>query len=368
MGADSNRDTGIRGRTSTDSERLRERRMTIDRFGIYRSLEPRGVLPQQAEKLDTSLALREDEILIAVDKLCIDSASYAQIRESCNGDAAAMTRRIDNIVRERGKLHNPVTGSGGMLLGTVAELGRHRVEPAEGTRVATLVSLTLTPLTLDAITHLDPASEKVSVSGRAILFGSGIYAVVPDDLPENAVLAALDVCGAPAWMARLARPGTNVVVIGAGGKSGMLACAQATRSLAGSGRLIGLCWPEDTTVAAKEAGAETIAVDCTDPAAVLDAVTGALEGELADLVFVCANVPACEGGAVLACADEGRIVFFSMATSFSAAALTAEGAGKACEMTIGNGYVPGHAELALDLVRSDPAVARRLAGGSEENP
>ena len=76
-------------------------------------------------------------------------------------------------------------------------------------------------------------------------------------------------------------------------------------------------------------------------------------GDEADLVFVCSNVPGCEGGAILGCSDQGRIVFFSMATSFTSAALLAEGLGKACEMTIGNGYVPGHAELALDLVRSD---------------
>ena len=63
----------------------------------------------------------------------------------------------------------------------------------------------------------------------------------------------------------------------------------------------------------------------------------------------------------MACTDEGRIVFFSMATSFPAAALAAEGLGKSCEMTIGNGYVPGHAQLALDLVRTDPALAARMS-------
>lgn len=333
----------------------------MDRFGTYRSLEPRGVLPQQADKLDATTPLAEDEIGIDVEMLNIDSASYAQIRSECAGDADTMARRIEAIVSERGKMHNPVTGSGGMLLGTVADLGSHRVEPAPGTRVATLVSLTLTPLRLDEVVELDPSSEKVKVKGRAILFGSGIYAPVPEDLPEDLVLGVLDVCGAPAWMARLARKDMRIVVIGAGGKSGMLACAQAIRTMEASGRVLGLCWPEDTVVAAKEAGAEAIAVDCTDPMAVAGAVADAFDGQLADLVFVCSNVPGCEGGAVMACADEGRIVFFSMATSFTAAALSAEGLGKSCEMTIGNGYVPGHAELALGLVRSEPALAARMA-------
>jgi L-erythro-3,5-diaminohexanoate dehydrogenase len=174
-------------------------------------------------------------------------------------------------------------------------------------------------------------------------------------------LGVLDVCGAPAWTARLARPAMRVVVLGAGGKSGMLACAQARRSVGPEGRVVGLCWPESTAVAAKEAGAEALVVDCTDPVAVADAVAGALGHGGADLVVVCTNVPGCEGGAILACADDGRVVFFSMATSFQAAALGAEGLGKSCEMIVGNGYLPGHAELALDLIRSDPALLARFS-------
>ncbi len=287
------------------------------------------------------------------------------MKEATRGDSEKMRELILQTVKKRGKLHNPATGSGGMLIGTVAQLGEHRAKPKVGTRIASLVSLTLTPLELDEIIDLDPASEKVPVRGRAILFGSGSYAAVPGDLPDDVVLGVLDVCGSPAWMARLARPGMNVVVIGAGGKSGVLACAQAGRILDKEGSVLGLCWPEDTTVAAKEAGAEAVAVDCTDAVAVVDVVADTFKGSLADLVFVCANVPGCEGGAILACTDEGRVVFFSMATSFSAAALNAEGLGKSCELTIGNGYVPGHAELALDLVRNDRRLLDLFSGGLE---
>ncbi|MEA2453711.1 MAG: L-erythro-3,5-diaminohexanoate dehydrogenase [Actinomycetota bacterium] len=333
----------------------------MERFGTHRSLEPVGALPQQAIKLDPRAPLTPDELAIDVDYLNIDSASWRQLRESTDGSASAMSARIMEIVAERGKMHNPVTGSGGMLVGTVAELGAHRTSPSVGTRIATLVSLTLTPLQLDAILELDPDSEKVKVKGRAILFGSGIYQTVPEDLPDAVTLGVLDVCGAPAWMAKLANPGMKVAVIGAGGKSGMLACAQAARVVGDAGRVLGLCYPEDTVVLAKEAGAEAIVCDCTDATAVAAAVSDAFMGDEADLVFVCTNVAGCEGGAILACSDQGRIVFFSMATSFTSAALLAEGLGRSCEMTIGNGYVPGHAELALDLVRSDERLLERFS-------
>ena len=333
----------------------------MERFGVHRSIEPVGALPQQAQRVNTDAPLAADELAIDVEYLNIDAASWTQIRNDRDGDPDAMRARVLEIVRSRGKMHNPMTGSGGMLVGTVAELGAHRREPAVGTRIATLVSLSLTPLVIDEILELDPASEKVKVKGRAILFGSGIYAEVPDDLSDEVTLGVLDVAGAPAWAARLVKPRMRVVVIGAGGKSGMLVSAQARRNAGDEGRVVGLCYPASTAEAAQDAGAEAIVVDCTDAVATSEAVMDAFEGRLADLVFVCTNVPGCEGGAILSCEDDGRIVFFSMATSFTSAALVAEGLGKYPEMTIGNGFVPGHARLALDLVRDEPALLKRFA-------
>lgn len=331
----------------------------FERFGMHRSLEPKGALPQQARRLDTTSPLTGGEMLIDVDHLNIDSASWHQLRTATGSDEHAMRKAIEHIVRSRGKMHNPATGSGGMLVGTVAALGPDRTEPAVGTRIASLVSLTLTPLQLHDIVELDPASEQIRINGRAILFESSSFAIVPDDLPETTVLGILDVCGAPAWTARVVEPGMNVVVVGAGGKSGMLVCAQASELVGPSGRVIGLCWPEDTAAAAKDAGAEAIVVDGTRPGEVFDAVRRNL-GATADVVFVCANVPGCEGGALLSCADDGRVIFFSMATSFTAAALIAEGLGRSSQMTIGNGFVPGHADLALALARRHPRLLERF--------
>jgi L-erythro-3,5-diaminohexanoate dehydrogenase len=79
-------------------------------------------------------------------------------------------------------------------------------------------------------------------------------------------------------------------------------------------------------------------------------------GGPADLTVVCVDVPGCEGGAILATADGGTVIFFSMATSFSAAALGAEGLAADVTMIVGNGYTPGHADLALEIVRENAGV------------
>ena len=77
---------------------------------------------------------------------------------------------------------------------------------------------------------------------------------------------------------------------------------------------------------------------------------------MADLVINCVNVHGTEMASILATKDGGTVYFFSMATSFTAAALGAEGVGKDINMLIGNGYTRGHAAIALEVLRENPAL------------
>ncbi|MFL5413048.1 MAG: NAD-binding protein, partial [Myxococcales bacterium] len=219
--------------------------------------------------------------------------------------------------------------------------------------IATLVSLTLTPLVLDEIVSVQPKAERLEVRGKAILFSSGLWAGLPEDLPLEMALAVLDVCGAPAWVARLAKPGMRVLVLGAG-KSGSLACAQARKLGANV-----------TALDYDGAAAERLQKDALADAALQADATKPLEvfakARDFDLVVNCANVPGTEMASILAAREGGEVLFFSMATSFTAAALGAEGIGKDVRLTIGNGYARGHAKLALDLVRSSPELRRLFA-------
>ena len=331
--------------------------VTSDPYGLGRVVGEPGVLPQRAARLDPSLPIRPSEMLIEVESLNVDAASFKQIRESCGGGPEAVVARIEDIVQGRGKMQNPVTGSGGMLLGRVREVGvehpaHGKVKPGE--RIATLVSLSLTPLVIDEVRGVRMEVERVDVRGHAILFASGIWARVPGDMPETLVLAALDVCGAPALVARYARPGMRIAVLGAG-KSGALCLAQARKSTEGKGQLLALDVSEKALSALAELGVSDVSlrVDATKAVDVLEAVRTATGGALCDLVINCASVPGTEMATVLSSRDGGTAIFFSMATSFTAAALGAEGVGKDLTMLIGNGYVPGHADLTLDLLRSD---------------
>jgi L-erythro-3,5-diaminohexanoate dehydrogenase len=345
-------------------------------LGLHRVIEPAGALPQAAWRVDPSPALWPDEVRVRVARLNLDAASFRQLSEAVQGDpgssgdaagadgghAAAMRAAVLGIVAERGKMQNPVTGSGGMLTGVVEEAGPDSpLGLAPGDRIATLVSLSLTPLAItDGLARWDGRSEQVPCEGHAILFGRSIAAVLPADMPVPLALAVLDVCGAPALTARVVRDawggGTPpvVAILGAAGKSGSLSAAAARE--AGARTVIGLVptRAEADMLTKADLVDKVVIADARDPAAVAESVRAA--GGPAQVTVVCVDVPGCEGGAVLATADGGTVIFFSMATSFSAAALGAEGVAADITMLIGNGYVPGHAALALDLVRAEPGV------------
>jgi L-erythro-3,5-diaminohexanoate dehydrogenase len=335
-----------------------------DPVGSHRVLAPPGALPQAATRLDTRPELWPDEVRIRVERLNLDAASFRQLEDKHAGDAAALRTEVLAIVAERGKMQNPVTGSGGMLIGTVEEVGPDSaLGLAVGDRVATLVSLTLTPLVItDGLARWDGRSEQVPADGYAILFGRSIAAVLPDDLEVAEAIAVMDVCGAPALTRRvvlghkLAHGDDPVVVtvIGAAGKSGSLSLAAARE--AGADLLLGVVpnATEERLLRASGLADVVVLADARDPLGLRDAVTGS--GGPGTVTVVCVDVPGCEGGAVLSTAPGGTVIFFSMATSFSAAALGAEGLAADVTMLVGNGYVPGHAALALELYRSQSGV------------
>jgi len=212
------------------------------KYGTHRVIEPKGSLPQPALKISNDMNIFDNEILIDVDYLNIDSASFTQLREEAQDDIKKIGEKIKEIVNERGKMQNPVTGSGGMLIGNVEEIGetlRDKIDLNVGDKIATLVSLSLTPLRIDKILNIQPDIDRVEIEGKAILFESGIYAKLPKDMENTLTLAALDVAGAPAQVKNLVKEGNFVLVLGATGKSGLMCSYMAKKMVGPKGKVIG---------------------------------------------------------------------------------------------------------------------------------
>jgi L-erythro-3,5-diaminohexanoate dehydrogenase len=331
-------------------------------YGLHRVIEPKGVLPQPALRLDNDFSeIYDNEILVDVITLNVDSASFTVIKDKAGREKAKVAEIMLGIVKEFGKHKNPWTGSGGMFIGRVAKIGdklKGKIDLNVGDKIASLVSLSLTPLRIDKIKEIHLDKDQVDIEGQAILFETGIWAKLPSDIPEALSLAVLDVAGAPAQVDRLVKPGDTVAVLGARGKSGLLCCYYAKKKAGPTGRVI--------AVIHSEKGREDVdrapfidqvvlgsAVEALDLHEKISKVT---DGKLCDLVINCVSRENCEMGSILIAKNHGRVYFFSMATSFTQAALGAEGVGKDVEMLIGNGYCEGHAELTLQILRESPYI------------
>ena len=290
---------------------------------------------------------QETELEIAVEQLHIDASSLRQMREAHQSDLGAVREAILALVLERGKLHNPVTGSGGMLTGVVRAVGSaYRQPPAVGARVATLASLTLTPLSLDELGAIDAVSNSVTARGTAFLFQASAWVEMPADIPEEVALAAFDVAGAPARVAARTKPGSRVLILGAG-NSGSLAAVAAVEARAAEVLVADIDAMRLGAIRGLGIGAiRTLHIDATD------AVDFAAQvGAPTDLTASCVDLPGVESACILATKQDGHILFFSMATSFSRAALGAEGVGSAATLEIGNGFYKGHAAQVVSLLR-----------------
>ncbi len=331
--------------------------MKGDQYGSHRVISPKGLLPQAAERINNDPKIFSNEILVDVIALQPTATAFGRIKNECGDNIDKIKQTIMEIVEDRGKFQDPVTKSGGILIGTIKEIGEDLEDKLDiniGDKIATLVSLSLTPLKIYQIDRIDLETEQVFCKADAILFESGIYSRIPDDLDQNLSLAIMDVAGAPAQVAMNTKPGDVVVVIGAG-KAGLLCLAEAKKRVAPNGKVVCLEYLKEQCEMVKKLGIADIVlqVNGQEPLATYQEYMEAMDGRLSDFTVSTVNVPDTELSTILVTKDTGKIYFFSMSTDFVKASLGAEGIKKYVPMIIGDGYYPGHAEITYDIIRNN---------------
>lgn len=340
---------------------LAERKEKGHPLGIGRVLDKKICLPQAAYKLDNRLPIFSNELLIEVERLNVDAASFVQMEEEAKGNEVRIGQIILENTRTRGKQQNRITGSGGILIGSVKQIGSQYkgfLKAKVGDRVATLVSLTLTPLYIKEVHSVNLKNHQVEASGHAILFERSIAAPLPTNLKDTVAMALYDVAGAPALTYRLSKKNDTVVVIGAGGKAGTLSLIAARKKLGPKGKIIAIEPVKSALNDLKKLKVcdEILAIDATNPIAIHEAILKLTKGNLADLVINVASVPNTENSSLLSVSPKGRVLFFSMATDFAKVTLGAEGIAIQSQLFFGNGFVPGHAKFCTDLLASHKSL------------
>ena len=87
-------------------------------YNINRVLEPQQVLPTSAWRLDNNRNIYPDELRISIKRIHLEGTSFKQICRAVNYNEEKIKQTIIDIVIRRGKLHNPVTDTGGLVFGT----------------------------------------------------------------------------------------------------------------------------------------------------------------------------------------------------------------------------------------------------------
>lgn len=340
-----------------------EHHPAADPYGSHRVLSPQGAAPGQAWKLNPSAEeLYGNEILLEVEALSLDAGSFRQIEGSSGIDDQGIMRLVARTVKTRGKQHNPVTGSGGVLMGKVSAIGsdlQGKIGLEPGERIVSLASLTATPLQIDKVRKVKRESGQLEVRGQAVLFESYPFAKLPDDMPASVALAALSVCSAPALCQKLAASKHKVLILGAAGKSGLL-CAAAVRKVLGEqAKLVGVDASDAAVDEVRELGlySELHLGNAADPLRIREICSAESEEGLFDLVISCVNAGEVEMSAVLATKEQGTLLFFSSTTNFNRAAYSAQLCSKEVELRIGGAYVQGQSDIALNLLREHQALA-----------
>lgn len=341
----------------------------IDTFGIGRSIEPRHSLPQPAWKVDNTMELRPGELMVQVKIVSINLVSFSEIWEETGGDDELLRRRVLEIIDERGKLHNPVTNTGGMLYGTVAAMSQDYPNPygiQPGDEIISLVSLSITPLKLERILKVDYECAQLEVEGKAILYASSPVVKKPGDIPLRVSISAMDEAGAAARTYQIVQPGQEVLVLGASGRTGLL-CGYAARDrMRAAGRLVGIVRNKGDRDLLERYGLydEVLDLDATD----LARFTGDGENGVAhrfDVVINCINSVNTELASLVAVKNKGTIYFATLGCDYKFAALTAEGVGREVFIIPYTGFMEGHAEYTLGLLRRFPQMQSALKQQSQ---
>jgi L-erythro-3,5-diaminohexanoate dehydrogenase len=335
----------------------------VEGLGTRRVLEPPGALPQAAVRLDSAMPLQPYEIEIDVDMLCLDSTSFRQLVEANDRDPGGVADGILEIVANRGKMHNPVTGSGGVLAGTIGGVGADYPEPAEiGQRVITLTSLTTTPLRLAKVGPVDISTPHVPVQGTTYLPWALPWTPFPQEISLDAALAAIDVCNSASQTRSLIDGKTRTVLVLGGGHAGLVALAAARDCLVSEAKLVLMDSSERICRRGRDLGLCDTAL-CVDLRDAVRSLQHLEEAGIprADLTVVVVNSTDCEAAAILLTADHGTVLFFSMATSFTKAALGSDGLSSTARMLVGSGFAPDRGVYALELIGRDERLAQALA-------
>ncbi len=337
--------------------------------GVNRVLEPQHVLPTSAWKLDNTRTIEPFEMRVALKKIHVEGTSFKQICLEANDNDERIKQKIMDIVIRRGKLHNPVTDTGGLFFGEIQEIGPEYDNPqglCPGDEIICNASLTSMPIYIDRIISIDRAYGQLDVEGYALLFPGITLVKKPEGVPINLTLYAFNESGTMLQVANTAVGKRKFLVVGNNLLTNLF-YGMAVRKVAREDAEIVCILDTKTEVTfqgssmdrlMEEVFTEVRYMDILKPMECLDEISARVPF---DLSVNCADIPGAETINILATKEGGTVVFANLINNYNIALYITETTSKQMEIRCADGYIENYDNFDIGLVKDlAPYVERAI--------
>ena len=328
-------------------------------YGMDRVLEPGQVLPTSAWKLDNSRELRPNEMRIALERVHIEGTSFRRMYMESAGDPEAMKQKITDIVIRRGKLHNPVTDTGGLLSGVVEEIGPefdNRKGFRPGDKVMYNASLASMPINIDRIGKIDLTYNQIEAEGYAIAHSSMPVVKRPEGIPIDLLLLTLNESGTLYRVSTGAAGKEKILVVGNNMMMNLI-FGHTIRKAAGREAVITNVMDKRTNTIVKGPRIDELIKKTFDdmyymnilrPMECMDTLRA--DGYY-DMSVNCADIPGAETLNVLATKNGGTVIFANFMSNYNIALYITESISRSLNIRFADGYTEEYDEFDLEIVR-----------------
>ena len=331
----------------------------MNSYGLERSLTPRWTLAPSAWELDNSRELREGEIRIALERVHVEGTSFRQICQEAGNDEERIKEKINDIVIRRGKLHNPITDTGGLLCGVIEEIDRSYENTRgfkPGDKVICNASLAGLPMYIDRITNIDKVYSQFDAEGYAICLPGMPVNKRPDDIPVDLLLFAFNESGTIYTVSNDAKDKKRIAVLANNNLMAMV-YGYTIRKAAGPDAEVYCILDRNTPVTAegpkieefkKKVFTDVHYVNVMRP---VECLKEFADKPPVDMMVNCADIPGAETISVMATRSGGTVIFANFISNYNIALYVTEATSKDLNIKCADGYLDRYAEFDFEIVR-----------------
>lgn len=328
-------------------------------YGLKRVAEPQYVLPTSAWKLDNSRNIYPNELRISVRRIHLEGTSFKQICTESNYNEEKIKQKIIDIIIRRGKLHNPVTDTGGLAFGTVEEIGEEFYNPQNlkvGDTIICNASLASVPIQIENILAIDHVFNQIDASGYAILHDHVPIIKIEEDMPVNLLLYTLDESGTLYRLSQLAEGQSKFLIVGNNMITNLIFGYVIRRQVGAKGEIVCLL-DKKTGMQVMGDGIDQLIANVFNEVHFLNilrpihAVERLKLNQQFDLSVNCAEIPGAETINILATKAGGTVLFANLINNLKISLYITESISKPLNVENAEGYLEDYETFDIALVR-----------------